>query len=56
MSHQDGAAGRHGLLAILEEAQTVEAPPGEHPENHFDIIPHHAPGTLVAHAPFDLLA
>jgi hypothetical protein len=55
MSHQDGAAGRQGLLATLEEAQTVEAPPGEHPENHFNIIPHHAPSALATHVPFDLM-
>jgi hypothetical protein len=48
--HPEGAAGPHGLLAILEEAQAIEAAPGQHPEDH-----HHAPGALVAHVPFDLL-
>ena len=55
MSHQDGAAGTHGLLAILEEAQAIEAPPGQHREDHFNIMQHHAPGALVTHVPFDLI-
>lgn len=55
MSHQEGAAGTHGLLAILEEAQAIGAPPGQHPEDHFNIVPHHAPSALVTHVPFDLL-
>lgn len=55
MSHTGDNSGTHGLLAILEEARTFEALPGQHPEDHFNIVPHHAPGALVTHVPLDLL-
>jgi Bacterial Ig-like domain/FecR protein len=54
--HHEDAVGTHGSLAISEQAQTIEPVPGQHPDDHFNVLPHHAPGAPVIHAPFDLIA
>jgi FecR protein/Bacterial Ig-like domain (group 3) len=55
MIHHEDAAGTHALLAISGEAQSIEAPPGQHPDDHLNIAPHHPPGALVTHVPFDVI-
>ena len=55
MIHHEDAAGTHAPLAISGEAQSIEAPPGQHPDDHLNIAPHHPPGALVAHVPFDVI-
>ena len=53
--HTDGAA-THALPAISGGAQAIElAPPGLHPDDHFTIVPDHAPSALVAHVLHDLI-
>jgi hypothetical protein len=56
IGHHDDAAGTHGPLAISEAAQTIElSPPGQHPADHFDLVPDQARSALVTHAPYDLI-
>jgi VCBS repeat-containing protein len=53
--HADGAA-THVPPAISDGAQAIElAPPRRHPDDHFTIVPDHAPSALVAHVPHDLI-
>ncbi len=56
MSHHEDAARTQGPLAISDGAQAIELPPpGQHPDNHFNIVPDHAPSALVTHVPHDLI-
>jgi len=49
-------AATHVPPAISDRAQAIElAPPGQRPDDHFTIVPDHAPSSLVAHAAHDLI-
>ena len=53
--HADGAA-THVAPAISDGAQAIKlASPGQHPDDHFTVVPDHAPSTLVAQVPHDLI-
>jgi hypothetical protein len=46
--HDDGAA--------THVPPAIELPPlGQHPDDHFDIVPDHVPSHLVTHVPHDLI-
>ena len=56
MSHHEDAAGTRVPPAISDGAQAIELPsPGQHPDDHFNIVPDHAPSALVTHVPHDLI-
>jgi VCBS repeat-containing protein len=56
MSHHENAAGTRVPPATSEGAQAIEPPPpGQHPDDHFNIVPNHAPNALVTHVPHDLI-
>jgi hypothetical protein len=53
--HEDGAA-THVSPAISAGAQAIELlSPGQHPDDHFNIVPDRTPVALVTHVPHDLI-
>jgi hypothetical protein len=55
MSHREGAAETNVPPAISDGAQAIGLPSGQHPDDHFNIVPDHAPSALVTHVPHDLI-
>ena len=53
--HENGAA-THVPPVISDGAHAIELPlPEQHPDDHFNILPHYAPSALVTHVPHDLI-
>jgi len=50
-SHLDAAGTRGGSGG----AQTTELSPGQHSADHLNIVPDHAGGVVITHAPHDLI-
>ncbi len=56
MGHYADGAATHVLPAISDGAQAIElAPPGQHPDDRFTIVPDHTPSALVAPMQHDLI-
>jgi hypothetical protein len=55
-SYYEGATGARVPPAVSDGAQAIELLSLEqHPDDHFNIVQHHAPGAPVTHAPYDLI-
>ncbi len=56
MSHHEDTAGPRVPPAISDGPQAIELPPpGQHLDDHLNIVPGQAPSVLVSHGPHDLI-